>query len=208
MHTARYEKAMQRKNAAKAGESDDPIENIRAHCLARGATGIKGIGRSFKIMDDDGSRSLNLYEFTKGLNDYGVFLDDKQAYQDCYDRFDSNGDGSIDFDEFLKALRPPMSKARVTLIRKAFTKLDKTGDGEVTPEDLKDTFDPTHHPKYKNGEWEAEQVFKEFLKVFETPGDADGVVTWEEFLNYYSGVSASIDGDAYFDLMMRTAYKL
>ena len=94
-----------------------------------------------------------------------------------------------------------MSKARVTLIRKAFTKLDKTGDGEVTPEDLKDTFDPTHHPKYKNGEWEAEQVFKEFLKVFETPGDADGVVTWEEFLNYYSGVSASIDGDAYFDLV-------
>ena len=53
----------------------------------------------------DGSRSLNLYEFTKGLNDYGVFLDDKPAYQDCYDRFDSNGDGSIDFDEFLKALR-------------------------------------------------------------------------------------------------------
>ncbi|KAG1700921.1 Calcyphosin-like protein [Nymphon striatum] len=34
------------------------------------------------------------------------------------------------------------------------------------------------------------------------------LVTKSEFINYYAGVSASIDNDAYYDLMMRTSWKI
>merc|ERR1712088_1228025 len=162
---------MRRKAEKNLETCTDPVEKLRNQCLARGASGIKGLSRTFKIMDDDGSRSLDIHEFKKGLHDYGA----------------------------------EVSKQEVNVM---FEQLDKDGSGTITIEDLHGVYDCRHHKKYKSGEYTEDDVFKEFLASFETPGDADGKVTWEEFFNYYVGVSASIDTDVYFDVMMRNAWKL
>jgi len=158
-------------------------------------------------MDDDGNRTLDFNEFKKGLRDYGLILEPKEV-KETFEAFDKDKSGNLDFDEFLIALRPPMSKARKNIIQQAFNKLDRTGDGLITVEDLKGVYNVKKHPKYMNGEWTEEQCFRKFLDSFDTPDDKDGTITLDEFINYYSGVSASIDSDAYFDLMMRSAYKL
>lgn len=54
----------------------------------------------------------------------------------------------------------------------------------------------------------------EFLETFETHhslrnnGAPDHVVTKEEFEEYYNNISASIDNDQYFELMMNNAWKI
>jgi len=177
-------------------------------CLARGANGILGLGRVFKIMDDDQNRTLDFNEFKKGIRDYGLHLEPKEL-QEMFSAFDRDGSGLIDFDEFLLALRPPMSKARKDIIGDAFNKLDKTGDQVITIEDLKGVYNVKMHPKYQNGEMTEEQIFRKFLNTFEVgSAEVDGTITRDEFMNYYAGVSASIDNDAYFLLMMKNAYKL
>ncbi len=51
------------------------------------------------------------------------------------------------------------------------------------------------------------QALREFMKVWDRH-DGDGNVTWEEFCDYYTEISASIDGDDYFELMIRNAWRM
>ncbi|ESO96368.1 hypothetical protein LOTGIDRAFT_202134 [Lottia gigantea] len=205
--TQRANRELKAKMQKALQNATDPVEKLRAACLSRGATGIKGLARTFKIMDDDESRSLDFKEFKKGISDYGLTEIKEETVQELFTTFDKDGSGTIDFDEFLVHLRPPMSNTRKNLIHRAFTKLDKSGDGIITTDDLKGVYSVKKHPKYLNGEWSEDQCLGEFLKTFDTQ-DKDGKITKDEFLNYYSGVSASIDQDAYFHLMMTNAYQL
>lgn len=69
-----------------------------------------------------------------------------------------------------------MSKARLTLIDTAFKKLDKTGDGVITVDDMKGVYHAERHPQYISGEKTREDIFNQFLSNFEMNGHIDGKV--------------------------------
>ena len=81
------------------------------------------------------------------------------------------------------------------------------GNGVVTSADLRVVFDTSSHPKVISGEMTDEEVFVQVLASF---GDknGDGIITKQEWDDYYAAVSANIDNDNHFIQLMRNAWKL
>ena len=74
--------------------------------------------------------------------------------------------------------------------------------------DIKDTYNSSKHPDVLSGKRTHKEVLLEFLETFDVGGEVDGKVTPQEFENYYANISASIDNDDYFELMLRNAWHI
>lgn len=77
----------------------------------------------------------------------------------------------------------------------------------MTVDDLKVNYDVSFHPNFKNGSMSKDQILTEFLSQWDTI-KRDSIVSLAEFEDYYKDVSASIDDDDYFELMMRNAWHI
>ena len=55
--------------------------------------------------------------------------------------------------------------------------MDKTGDGVVTYEDIKGTYNVKSHPDFQNGSKTEKEILTRFLNVFEEGGIQDGQVS-------------------------------
>ncbi len=83
-------------------------EEFRRALAARGARGIMGLGRQFKIADDNRSKDLDEEEFKKAVHDFRVKVSPKDAVR-LFRIFDRDSSGAINYDEFLRAVRGDMN---------------------------------------------------------------------------------------------------
>lgn len=185
-----------------------PVERLRRRIIERsGAAGIHMLGRSFQVMDHDHSSRLDAQELRIGLQHYGLDMSHHDL-EELIVAMDKDGSGSILFGEFLVALRGPLNSRRLRLIDMAFQVMDQTRDGRLNVDDLLDRYSVDHDPDVMAGRISREDAYTQFLNHFEVGPEHDGMITKQEFVEYYKNVSASVDDDDYFELMIRNAWHI
>ena len=122
--------------------------------------------------------------------------------------YDIDGDGNVSYEEFLSGMREELSERRVNMVKKAFKMLDKDSSGKITVQDIGGIYDVSMNPEFLEGRKSKDEILMEFLNNFDGPrGNNDGVVTWEEFYDYYSDLSMSTPSDEYFVKMMESTWQ-
>ena len=189
------------------------VERVKAKIFERGGknAGIRACTRILAAMDKDGNRSLDREEFQDGFGVYGVELNEDDMDK-LMRHFDKDNSGKVTIEEFLKGIRGRMPRCRRVLVRQAFNILDEDGSGEITMEEFKCRYDASKHPDVMDEDdpelkkAAEERILDEFMDTWDA--DDSGIITWKEFYEYYQDISAGIDMDDYFELMIRNAWHM
>lgn len=112
------------------------VETFRTKLAARGNRGIMGLGRQFKIADDNNSGSLDIEEFKKCVHDFRIGLTPKDSER-LFKIFDRSLNGSIDYEEFLRGVRGEMNEFRKGFAMRAFKIMDFDNCGTITIDDVR-----------------------------------------------------------------------
>jgi|DEB0MinimDraft_12_1074336.scaffolds.fasta_scaffold11532_2 calcyphosin len=159
-------------------------------------------------MDDDQSGSLTQVEFFKACKDFKVGISEENV-PTLFSSFDKNGDGTIDYEEFLIEVRGEMNQRRSDLVKQAHQFLaDRTG-AELQVENCKDLYDAKRHPDVIQGKRTLDNVMVEFIETFEAHhnlGGGDRNVSLNEWLDYWTSVSATIESDDQFELIIKNTF--
>jgi len=130
------------------------------------------------MFDKDGDGTVSLEEFKSVLKTFGLSDDqggDLKA-EELFRKNDLNGNGSIDFSEFLMMTANQIDTSEAEEdIREAFKFIDTNGDGKISKNELRHVIgivDPTL----------SQQEIDMMLAEADT--DRDGDVSYEEFLSY------------------------
>ncbi|PIN11173.1 Ca2+/calmodulin-dependent protein kinase, EF-Hand protein superfamily [Handroanthus impetiginosus] len=133
---------------------------------------IQGMKAMFANMDTDNSGTITYEELKAGLARLGSKLTEAEVRQ-LMDAADVDGNGSIDYTEFITATMHRHRIERDENLYKAFQYFDKDGSGFITRDELQTAMQ-------ENGMGDPSTI-KEILDEVDT--DNDGRINYEEFCN-------------------------
>ena len=167
----------------------------------------------FMIADNENNKTVNINAFKKFCHDYRIGLNDDEI-NTLFVELDSDKNGNINYQEFLKCIIEEMNERRKRIILQAFKSLDKKGKGAIELDDIREAYNAKMHPDVLSGKITEEEALAEFLDTFEyqfsllNDEKVDSKVNFEDFMDYYNNISFGIKDDEYFEEIIKNVYNL
>eukprot|EP00658_Telonema_sp_P-2_P018860 TRINITY_DN17385_c0_g1_i1.p1 TRINITY_DN17385_c0_g1~~TRINITY_DN17385_c0_g1_i1.p1 ORF type:complete len:462 (-),score=119.44 TRINITY_DN17385_c0_g1_i1:128-1513(-) len=109
--------------------------------------------------------------------------------------------GAFDIDKFAQTLQVHLSEGRKRSVRRAFDSLDHTRQGWVPLQLIADRYNAMRHPEVTSGKLTEQEERGRFIRDF-VGCLSSQYVRYDEWERLYGDVSAGIEDDNYFNLLL------
>ena len=133
---------------------------------------------AFDMFDKDGSGTIDVGEIVKIMKNFGYPIKKSEA-QRMISEIDDNGDGELDFEEFVTLMEKQTNYVDQTeeeLVLAAFKSFDKDHDGKIT----------NHELKYLLTQMGDKFTDEELNLLFQESNlDINGTLDYQDFINFW-----------------------
>ena len=154
-----------------------------------------------KSLEDKNTNSTSIENLLSVIEQMGLDINQDELIN-FYSILDYTQSNKVSTNEILRLIRGEIPEQRKILIVTKFAVLDKEKTGIISISLVKELYNFKFHPDVFLGKKSAQQIYKEFLYTFDIFCELNGlkdVISYKDFIEYYTPISASILNDNYFD---------
>jgi len=127
------------------------------------ANGLRALRIALKRLDHNKNGLCEPVEMKYGLRAFGIDISEDEAAL-LLKNFDPSRSGKLSVNEILHVIRgDSLNERRCGIVVAAYNSLDKSGNQEVTIEDLERGYDVSPNPEFVFKTKSADQIVAEFL---------------------------------------------
>ena len=154
-----------------------------------------------KSLEDKSTNSTSIENFISVIEQMELQINQDDLIN-FYSILDFNQSNKVSTDEILRLIKGEIPEERKMLIVSKFSLMDKEKTGIIPIALVKDVYNFKFHPDAFLGKKTCEEIYKEFLYTFDIFCELKGLkeeISYKDFIDYYTPISASILNDNYFD---------
>jgi len=203
---ARAEHDLQVLQTEGGAEVYEVLAHLYPQLRSAGMHVVRRLRRMCAIADVELRGELPLHTFLGHLSYVGIRL--SEAERGYLVKLFGTEPGNVDYARFFALMSPSMPNVRTGVVHDAYAKLQGLAVGGLVEADfLQRHWNPGCHPDVQQGKITRSEAMQDFLRQWDI-ASADGIVSYEVFLDYYKDVSIAVESDDIFVEIVRAGWGL
>ena len=165
--------------------------------------------KNLKANEEKLSQTVSLDELSISLQQLHLNISSNYIYE-LFNYLDSEKIGRISTSDILNLITEPINEKRKIYLVKVFKSIDSDKKGEISINKLKNIFNAKNHPVVSDNIRKEDEIYNQFCYTLDIFIRFNNILNYsinlEQFIDYYSGISPSINEDEEFQKILEKVW--